>query len=462
MTERMRELALVGGLVGAILIGALIEATGSPVRAPEPEPVAGGFVQRAVFCPPALRGDTSSMRLAIASGNGSAAPIGVEPGAKGNLDLAENTFLAFSDSAAQAVTGYGALPAAGASTKVDEPVAGGGAAPCSAVASSDWYFAEGTSLLGFDERLLISNPFPEEAVVRIVLHTEKGERALAGLSDVPVPAGESVEIRLNRYIKVQPLLGAHIETVRGRVIAWRELLVSARGRPAGVQFALGAPSPSETWYLPDGIVGEGYEEKLVLLNPTSRQAIVTVTLATDERLLQPPELAELKVQPGTARRLPLDELRLSGPRPVSAIVNSTNGVPLVVERTIWYSTGEVTGVTSETAVPRPAARWILSPPLPTPDLDALILMNAGNNQDVRVDVSLLGEKGPARRPKDLQGIRIEPGLRRRIPIDSWTGDGSYVAVVSSTDRVVAERFSYSSRNGDPAATMGVPIRPIGE
>ena len=121
----------------------------------------------------------------------------------------------------------------------------------------------------------------------------------------------------------------------------------------------------------------------------------------------------------------------------------------------------MTGVTSETASPRPAARWILSPPLPTPDLDALILMNPGTNA-VHVDVSLLDEKGSPLRPKDLRGLRIPAGLRRRIPIDRWTGDGNYVAVVSATDRVVAERFSYSDRNGDPAATMGVPVRPIGE
>jgi hypothetical protein len=48
----------------------------------------------------------------------------------------------------------------------------------------------------------------------------------------------------------------------------------------------------------------------------------------------------------------------------------------------------------------------------------------------------------------------------RVSLEELTENRPVTAVVSATEPIVAERFSFSSRVGDATAVMGVPVRPI--
>jgi hypothetical protein len=339
---------------------------------------------------------------------------------------------------------------------------GAGAAPCSKVASGRWYFAAGSSELGFDETLLISNPFLDEAVVRVVFYTSKGPVAKAGLADVAVPAGGAVQVAVNDYVLRQPLLAAEVLAKRGRVVAWKHQLREDSVVPGG-SLTLGAAAAAPAWYFPDGALGPGFDERIFVLNPSEREAVVTVTLAGADRVVQPPDLVELSLPPLTALEVPLRRMAPipRRPIPVGAVLRSINGVEVVAERTVANLDRAEGGVAAETGAPRSARRWRLGPAVEHAARDATVILNPGS-RPATVRITMLRSEGAPVRPRSLQGVRVPAGRARRLRIERWTG-GRPLAVEVAADRaVVAERSAYSAREADAAAAMGVAAPALDE
>jgi hypothetical protein len=460
MIARSREL-----LLGVILLislggGLAFEVLSDEAEKPPPGSVPGDlFTARAVFCPPSIR--RADTFLMVASVEANPVPVEIKPGGAEVADLgAERFLLHHAEARASAdVTGFGSPLKASASTRLVEPVQGAGAAACTETASTAWYFAEGSSALDYDERLLIYNPFPDEAVVQVTLFGPKGDRTRANLSDIAVPARGSVVVSLNEFVLRQKFLSTTVTATRGRVVAWRALLATPENRAQGVQLSLGAPATAPEWYFPDGAVGDGYEERLAVLNPSDQEAIVTISLVTNKKTIQPPKLLELGVPPESSRSVVLKDVvegRQGELGTVGAVVRSTNGVGIVSERTVWYATGRLEGVASEVGSAQAASDWWLGPALVRPQVDVVAVMNPGT-ADVRVTISFLRRFEDPLIAKRLTDIVVRRDARIRIPVDATTGGAPTVALVHATGPVVAERFAYSGWAADVAAVMGMPV-----
>ena len=456
----MRELLAVALVAALAAAGVAFEALVDPAPAARPPSAPAAFVQRAVYCPPPLRGGASRTNVAIAATGGGSVPVRFEPGSTGTR-LRQGRLLEreVSSLSGSSVTGYGAHLAASAWSSLTPPLTGAGAATCSEVASESWFFAEGSSALGTDQRLLVHNPFLDEAVLRVVFHTTEGASAKASLADVAVPPGLSVELAANDFVLRENLLATSVLVTRGRVVAWRELL-PAKGRGSGMQMTLGAPAPAKTWYFPYGRVGRGYDERIAVLNPTPQEAVVTITLATDERVRQPPRLVELAIPPHSSRRVSLadDAAGPKEPIEVGAWVTAVNGVPVVAERTVASSRADLEGITAEVGVAGGARRWALGPAVARPTEDSVELLNPGHG-DASVTLTLVTNDEEPLAPSALAGIEVPAGLRISVDIARWTAAETFGVVVAADRSVIAERWSYGRRSSDAAAVMGVPIRP---
>lgn len=457
----MRREAWVGIALAAIAAaGVAVDATSAGVHAPSRSAPRGDFVQRAVFCPPPLRrGVESVTRLAVAPARHAGGPVRVQPQPR-TLALGRDRLLTTTaPSSASSVTGYGTRVAATSTAVVTKPVPGAAAADCSRVASTDWFFAAGSSALGSDERLLIYNPFLAEAVVRVIFHTARGAQAKAGLADLAIPPGGSLQLAVNEFVLHRKLVGAHVAVTRGRVVAWQEA-ITARKREHGVWTTLGAPAPATTWFFPDGGVGAGYDEHIAVLNPSDAAARVTVTLSSRSRLIQPRRLVQLTIPPGAVRSVALR--RAVGPpaRPhgLSATVTTTGSAGVVAQRTVWYPGRRPRGVASETGATVAGRHWILGPAAWRPRLDQALVMNPGPS-DVRVRISLIDGRGGLRTPARLAGLIVPGGLRLAVPLTKWTRGRAVGALVSATGAVVVERSSYSAAASDSAALMGARVSP---
>ncbi|MGH2746685.1 MAG: DUF5719 family protein [Actinomycetota bacterium] len=464
MTERRRELVFGAVVLGLLVAGLGVDVAGNPVAAPEEivESRPETFEERALFCPPSLKG--SRTRLVLGTPSDASVPVTIQPTIPDPVEIPGRGVLFHSadDGGPRTVVGFGAPVAAGVITRFTGPIQGIGAARCARQASDSWYFAQGTSAIGFDERLLVYNPFPDEAVVRVTFYTDKGTISRANLSDLAVPAGRATKIKVNDFVFRRRVLGARVTAVRGRVVAWRALFSEPENRSPGVDFSIGARGPEEVWYFPEGAVGPGVVERIAVLNPSDSEATVNISLVTGQEVVQPRALSNFVVPAGTTQSLQLPgRLRGSKGKVVraSAIVRSTNGVPIVTERTVGYDAAGVNGTASTVGAPASAESWFVGPATMRADTDSVIVMNPGSD-DATVSISLVREEGDAVEPAALEDIEVPAGLRVQISILEWTEGKPMSALLEASGPVVAERFSYSKKAKDVAATIGTPLTPI--
>lgn len=453
--------ALVIAIAAAVALGLLLDLTRDEVTAPASDIGApsGTFQTRAAFCPPPFSGRLGGQTVAIAADPGETAAIQIQPEQSESSELPEGRLLMqrVEGPAIEAVA-YGALLHATALISMDAPATGAAAARCPRVVSDHWYFPAGSSSLGYDERILVRNPFPDEAVVSVTFYTPTGKTTKANLAEVAVPAGDSKFIKVNDFILRQPVLGASVNAQRGRIVAWRAMFAEPEDRPNGVYLTLGATGPSLEWYFPEGAVGNGLEEIITLLNPYRRESIVTISLATSGGRLQPPKLVEVRVPPGAIKTVALPSF-LGGQDQslgsVGAIVKSTNDVGVIAERTVWYAAGR-TGVASTMGALAPATQWIVPPAAVVSTEDSVILLNPGSAK-ATVDVVLLRQDGQPVAPGQLKGVSIKPGARVRLVLNELTGGQPTALLVTSDQPIVTERVA-TAGNGDVASVIGDPTR----
>lgn len=463
MNRLSREAAFCVALAGLLAIGSLIDLAGDDVHAPPPRPAAvGEFRTTTDFCPPPIGAQAPTNVTVSSASDDVDVALGYQQAAEG-LAARTTRDVRVASATALDVAAYGGDAEASATIALAGDRSGVGAAACSRLAADSWFFGEGSSGLGYDEKLILYNPFGDEAVARVILFTPDGETQKANLTEVAVPARSTKIVSINEFVaEADPksLLAAQVQAIRGRIVAWRALTAQADEVPDGLQFTLGAPQPRTTWYFPEGGAGEGLDERISILNPSQEEATINISLVTEDETLQPPRLFEITIEPRTARRVALEDALKGEQRNLGAagaVVTSTNGVGLVAERTIWYSGNEIAGVTSEIGAPRPANGWFLGPATASPTTDAIVVLNP-NTEAATLSVSF-ARPGGSDAPGALSEIRIKPGVRFKIPIARWTGGGAAAAFVESDLPVVTERFSYSEAASDAASAIGLPLTP---
>ena len=457
MRGRSRIVVLAGGIVAVLALGALIDLLVADVPAARPPAAVEDPLQtHTAFCPPTL--DAGTNRLWAGAGLDENASVAIGGGKPSNVAAGGLASASLGRKPVEVVA-YGGRVAAGVATRIGGKASGVGAAACAADASTVWHFAEGDTELGNDERLLVYNPFPEEAVVSVTTSGRDGSKAVSNLADLPVGSGAARILSLNQAVlPQQPLVATTVEAERGRVVAWRLETIRNESRPRGVQFTLGAPRASTRWFFPDGDVAEGNEERLLILNPSDREATVSISLATRKRPLQLPKLSEIVVAPQSARAISISKAaaREKAPDSLGAIVRSTSGVGIVVERTIWYDSAETQGVASEVGATEPSHAWVVGPTVAAPYTDHISILNPGP-QAATVDIDLGRRGGTINSPDRLRSIEVPARGRVSVSIVTISSKSATLATVTSDQPIVVERRSYSRLAGEVAASMGVPI-----
>lgn len=155
---------------------------------------------------------------------------------------------------------------------------GAAVSPCSNSTSSTWYFADNYTLNGSQEDLVITNPFPDDAIVTITFAVPGGTRSSQELTGFPVPGRSVVVIPENPYMpKDEAVLAADVTATRGRIVTARAQ--QYLGERQGFSLTLGAPSASPQWYFVDGETGgDTYYERYSIYNPNDHDVTVTATV----------------------------------------------------------------------------------------------------------------------------------------------------------------------------------------
>ncbi len=209
-------------------------------------------------------------------------------------------------------------------------------------ASTTWYLAEGATHSGFDLFYLIANPGndPAEISIRYLLpggagtvvkaHTIAPQRRFTIWVDLEDPALGNTDV------------AAVITSTTGvPIVVERAMYLSRAGEPlVGGDAAPGVTAPSTSWHFAEGCTGALFDTFLLIANPNERRADVDVRYF----LVDGTEIRKsYRVDPASRFNVWVD---WEDPRLTSAAVSmeviSTNGVPIVVERSMWWP-GDASG-----------------------------------------------------------------------------------------------------------------------
>ncbi|MBA2353154.1 MAG: hypothetical protein H0V80_00650, partial [Acidobacteria bacterium] len=208
--------------------------------------------------------------------------------------------------------------------------------------ATTWYFAEGATFGNFNLFYLIQNPNNQTAQVKVTYL-------------LPAPAAPLVKTyvvgpqsRFNIWVDNEGLtdptlaalasaeLSAVIQSTNGvPIIAERAMYLDQPGRPLGAGHeSAGVTAPSTQWFLAEGATGSYFDLFILVANPAATPAQVQAEflLTTGQIIIKSYTVA------GNSRFniwVDLEDPQLADAA-LSTRITSTNGVPIIVERSMWW------------------------------------------------------------------------------------------------------------------------------
>ena len=296
---------------------------------------------------------------------------------------------------------------------------------------------------GWSVGVVLANPGEDPVRVRLTSLSGRrpGEPRL-----LEVPAGGTLRADVPAGAREA---ATYVEYFGGWVAAgW---VARAGGKEHGVAAEACLGAPARRLILPDGETERGEETSLVVMNPFAVDAVLTITLLTEEG---PPvttkEWSDVVLPARRAAVFRVNEVKL-GERTVSALVDV--GVGRVAAASLVFS-GEERQVRSAVGVPA-AARRLLLPGAGGSGQSELVVAAVGEERDARLGVSVLGPEGPAI-AEGLEDEAQAPSSARTYPVLAQGAATFDVHAEAGAPGVAAVRRS-TGPSGDQAAVPGAAV-----
>ncbi len=321
--------------------------------------------------------------------------------------------------------------------RADSP-SGSAVSPCSNSTSSTWYFADGYTVEGSKEQLVVTNPFPSDAIISISEATSTENRQPAILQSLQVKANSILVISQDLLAKREFVLAVTVESTRGRVVVGRaQEYVTSVGR-AGFTMTLGAPSLGDQFYFADGEVAPNVIERYSVYNASDTDAIVNVTFLGLDPALGFVNPEPLTVPAGKVVSLIADDVGVPAGRHGAVFSTETEG-SILVERAITRQTDDTVATTVVMGSPPSFAstRWSMAIGTDLAVENILVVLNATGSQGT-VTVKTLGAGGEVPVP-GMEAIDLPAGGVITIGVSDPTALG-HPLVVESTQRIFVERL----------------------
>lgn len=357
---------------------------------------------------------------------------------------------------------------------------GDSVAPCSNDTSANWYVADGYTLEGSVETLILTNPFDEPVVASLRFSTEAREAQPGQFGGFTVPPRSVRTIRIAELgARDEPIISVSVEATAGRLVVGRAQEYNGGGR-FGFDVSLAAPELRDQWWFADGERGDGVTETFSIYNPTDEEVEVQVffggiplsSSAVNEQdpVVVPPRRSVIFdplidrgntfVEGGPAAEeatpesteevddadegiVDFEEPSTDLPEGRHSTVFSTLAQPsIVVERVLTrpaegsIATSVVMGANNGPNA-FVASTWHMGIGPSEPTEDAIVVYNI-DQVDAAVTVSVVGPDGPSAVPS-LTDVALAPGAILTLDLVDPAVIGREVIVVSSS-RVFVERL----------------------
>jgi hypothetical protein len=270
-------------------------------------------------------------------------PLSLSPGARGTVDPESLAGLEF--------TSFSTVVESDVMVVVDRTMTWGGgygshAETALVSPSTTWYLAEGATGIDFQLFYLLQNPnsTPVTATVRYLLP----DGLAPILRPYSLPPNSRTTVHVNNEDPALAATDVSAEVIGTQpIIVERAMYLNKPGQPfAAGHGSAGVTAPALEWFLAEGATGPFFDLFVLIANPNPTPATVTV----DYLLLGGGVRTKSHTIPANGRfTIYVDQEEIpvgSGQRPLvaeslSTIVRATNGVPVIVERAMWWPGPEV-------------------------------------------------------------------------------------------------------------------------
>jgi hypothetical protein len=317
---------------------------------------------------------------------------------------------------------------------------------CVTSTSQQWFFADGWTVEGSSERIVVTNPYPESAVVNVSFTTREGKRTPTNLQGLIVGPQRSRSLSMSTEgAEGEPIIAVHVTATTGKIIASRAQHYLGGGR-LGYSTTVGVPSPMTKWWFAAGRTGPNVTESLVVFNPNEDDESVTVVFFGDGISVDPNTLDDTAgATPISTVLIPAGEVVTIDTNNVADLpkgdhamfVSSENGLPLVVEHVISQQTnrGTFTAITNGIPDELAATTWRIPSGLLGGATSALAIANTTGDSGT-FTVSAIGPGGEFAYP-GLENVALGPGGVANLGIPEGATPGQ--VIVRATVPIVVQR-----------------------
>ena len=225
-----------------------------------------------------------------------------------------------------------------------------------------WYFAEGATHSGFDLFYLLQNPTDTDAEVLVRYMLGSGQ-VIERVHMVAARARTNIWVNHDDRALASAEVSAQLISLNGvPIVAERSMYQNVDGQlfTAGHNSG-GIAEPSTRWFLAEGATGDYFDTFVLIANPNSTAATLLVTYMLPDGA---PLEATYTVAPNSRFTIWADH---EHPRlkktDLSVVVASTNGVPVIVERTMWWPGapgGRWTEAHNSAGATTTASAWVMA------------------------------------------------------------------------------------------------------
>jgi hypothetical protein len=243
------------------------------------------------------------------------------------------------------------------------------------------YLAEGATGSFFDTLLAIANPGDREALVLCRFQSSTGAveryyQKVAAHSRVTI----DVETLQNMgSVSFSTLVEADEQVVVDRTMTWDNSGYGSHAERGTLT------RTATTWYLAEGATHGNFSLFYLIQNAGTATAEVDVTFLLPAG--QAPIVKHYSIPGDTRYNVDVDAIPELAEAEMSAIITSTNGVPIVVERAMYLNTPQQPFAAGHgsAGVTAPATRWFLAEGATGPFFDMFILIGNPTGQDAVVE-----------------------------------------------------------------------------
>lgn len=315
-------------------------------------------------------------------------------------------------------------------------------------AAADWYLAEGATLPGYDEWIMVMNPYNKAVAVKVTWLTPDGP--LPG-PDLSVPANSRQTVHVNDHIP-NSNVSARLEcvTADAGIVVERSMYMNTWDGKIDCHNSMGVSETWGAWAMAEGATFPGFEEWVLVMNPGASPVTADLLFMTpDGQRTGPTET----IQAGQRVSIKVNDW-VPDSEVSTVVLTRSEDQRVVAERSMYVSSNGRRGAHNAPGSIYAATGWLLPEGCTAPGFDEWVLVMNPGDTEANVQLEFMTAEGSITGP----GAVLPALTRRTFHVNDYCS-GDVSTKVTSDRRVIAERAMYiATGDGKAGATssLGVP------